>query len=229
MNSDKSNYITASPFIRAFTLEILKNFKGISYAHKQIQRIDTSIIPKISEKILIPSILPEERIIPGAKIKPKPKKQVVPDIMPKRAERQLPFIRPKKSQEMQFARRPLIKPAPKNMKIPQEDYGKLTGLIKDPSITYVENLGAEKPIAIIRAGQRQLTKIILNEDEIKQFLGNVAAKARVPLVEGVFRAAVDNFSVNAVVSDLIGSRFIIKKQTPYSLLEKPAGIQGQGF
>jgi len=35
----------------------------------------------------------------------------------------------------------------------------------------------------------------------------------------VFRAAVDNFSLNAVVSEIIGSRFVIKKQNAYALLE----------
>ncbi|GAJ17292.1 unnamed protein product, partial [marine sediment metagenome] len=43
-------------------------------------------------------------------------------------------------------------------------------------------------------------------------LNQIAEQAHVPLIEGVFKAAVENFIIHAVVSDVIGSRFIIKKQ-----------------
>ena len=100
------------------------------------------------------------------------------------------------------------------------DYGKITPLLNDPSVSSIECQGQRRPVMIIRAGQRQVTRIVLSAEEIKEILQKVSDTIHIPLLEGVFRAVADNFSINAVISEIIGSRFIIKKQTPYSLLEQ---------
>ena len=104
--------------------------------------------------------------------------------------------------------------------VPSQDYGKITPLLNDPSVSTIECQGAGKPVMVIRAGQKQVTKIVLSVKEIKDVLDKVSDAAHIPLLEGVFRAAVDNFSINAVISEMIGSRFVIKKATPYGLLER---------
>ena len=101
----------------------------------------------------------------------------------------------------------------------QGEYGKITPLLGDPSVSSIECPGPDKTVTIIRAGQRQFTKITLNQEEIKDLLETVAEQVRIPLIEGVFRAAVENFSINGVVSEMVGSRFVIKKFTPYAILE----------
>jgi len=100
-----------------------------------------------------------------------------------------------------------------------QDYGDITPLLNDPSISTIECQGEGRPLMIIRAGQRQPTKVVLRAAEIKEILEKVSDSVHIPILEGVFRAAVDNFSINAVVSDIIGSRFVIKKQNAYALLE----------
>ena len=129
----------------------------------------------------------------------------------------------------------LVLPAKPKLKIPKMPappvapaiitgkYGKIHNLLKDPSIIYIECPGVGKPLSIIRAGQRQATKISLNSKEIKELLEKIAEEAHIPLMEGVFKAAAENFIIHAVVSDVIGSRFIIKKQTPYGLLGQRKG------
>jgi hypothetical protein len=102
----------------------------------------------------------------------------------------------------------------------QGEYGKLTPIIQDVSISSIECPGPGKNINIIRAGQKQFTKIILSPHEINDLLEDFSQKANIPLIEGIFRAAVDDLIINAIISDSIGSRFIIKKQTPYSILER---------
>ncbi|MCK4997684.1 hypothetical protein KAS08_05245 [Candidatus Pacearchaeota archaeon] len=91
-------------------------------------------------------------------------------------------------------------------------YGKISPLLSDSSITVIECPGVGKPVMIVRRGQRQPTKIILDKKEIDQILQKVSDAAHIPLMDGVFRAAVDIFSINAVISDIIGSRFVIKVQ-----------------
>ena len=44
------------------------------------------------------------------------------------------------------------------------------------------------------------------------FLEIVSEKVRIPLQEGTFRAAVSGFIVDAVISEMIGTRFLIKKR-----------------
>ena len=101
-----------------------------------------------------------------------------------------------------------------------EGYGKINAFLEDPTITTIECPGPGKPIVIVRAGQRQITRIVLGPDEIQDILDTVADEAHIPLLEGVFRAAVDSFAISAVISEMIGSKFVIKKNTPYSVLEK---------
>ena len=100
------------------------------------------------------------------------------------------------------------------------DYGKITPLLNDPSVSTIECQGPKKQVMIIRAGQRQLTRIVLSAEDIKGILQKVSDTIHIPLLEGVFRAAADNFSINAVISQMIGSRFVIKKQNAYALLEQ---------
>ena len=83
-----------------------------------------------------------------------------------------------------------------------QKYGKITSLLNDPSVSTIEYQGAGKPITVIRAGERQITNINLSVGEIMK------------------KTLVDNFSINAVISEMIGSRFIIRKQTAYSILER---------
>lgn len=101
-----------------------------------------------------------------------------------------------------------------------EGYGKITPLLNDPSVSSIECAGAGKPLMIIRMGQRQVTRIVLSKDDINAILEKISDTIHIPLLEGVFRAAADNFTINAVISEMIGSRFVIKKNTPYALLER---------
>ena len=91
--------------------------------------------------------------------------------------------------------------------------------MREKTISAIECLGPGVPITIVKMGQRQMTNIILSPKEIREILDEVAEEAHIPLLEGVFRAAVEGFSINAVISEIIGSKFIIKKSTPYSMLE----------
>jgi len=108
---------------------------------------------------------------------------------------------------------------PKNYNIPQGYYGKLSQLINDNSITMIECNGANKEITLFKAGEKQSTKISLTEEEIKSLLQKIATKANIPLMSGVFKARLDNFEVNAVISEVIGTRFIIRKNTPYNIIK----------
>ena len=98
-------------------------------------------------------------------------------------------------------------------------YGKISPLLNDPSVSSIECLGAGKELMILRVGQKQRTRIVLTKEDIQGILDKVADEAHVPLLDGVFRASIKGFSINAVVSGVIGSKFVIRKATAYNLLE----------
>lgn len=203
-------------FVDAFTLSIISTIKSQKIKVEKRQVINADLIPRIHEEIA-------QRHFENRKIEPVPNIQFKP----------LPQAHPKiQSQQTAIKPRPVITPLiPKKPMMtmpitesqsqpePNPQYGKIDFLLKDKTVSTIECPGPNQNILVFRAGQRQFTKISLTPEEIKQILNNIAQEARVPLIEGIFKAAVDSFIISAVVSETIGSRFVIKKQTPYAILE----------
>ncbi len=92
------------------------------------------------------------------------------------------------------------------------NYGKLNMLIRDQSIDYIDCPGPDQRIIVTRMGQRQQTNIYLTKVEIQILLNNLSSKTKIPLITGVFRVSWDNFVINAIVSDSLEPRFLIKRE-----------------
>ena len=119
-----------------------------------------------------------------------------------------------------------IAPAPQPL--PQGfSLGKLDQIILDKTVTSIECPGPEKPILAKSLGRVTITRISLSEEEIKKVTNTFAEAARIPVIGGIFKAAVGNLVMTAVLSDYVGSRFIINKHTPYSILDQT--MQNQQF
>lgn len=98
----------------------------------------------------------------------------------------------------------------------QLDLGKLNPLIKDPTVISVECDGPDKNIIIRRIrGEKRITNIVLNEQEIKEIISIFSGAAKIPSHEGIFKAAVGKLIISAVISDVIGGRFLITKLSPF--------------
>jgi hypothetical protein len=191
-----------SSLARALVLKVLQSRRKKSFG-KGRRVLNAELVPAVSQRVMKKGFLGSGRISPIAR----PIPRVRPGAGPVRSgavRSGAGMVRP--ATTMDYLERP-------------EGYGKLQPLLVDVTVTSIECPGADKTITIVRAGQVQGTRISLSQMEINGFLKKVSEKSHIPLVEGVFRAAVDNFVLNAVVSGVIGSRFVIKKQTPYSLLE----------
>lgn len=240
MNSEEISTIAVNPFIRKFVFAIIQSIQAKNISHEEKYVIHADLVPKISKKVIQASL--------GERVGIRPRNEKVetggninyPIIAIKKRNMSnltAPIIRPK------ITRAPVSPPTfiqqvPSRVQAPQitppvqpiipqgahiglsQDYGKITPLLNDPSVSTIECHGKEKPIMIIRTGQKQITRIVLSEQDIKNILEKISDTVRIPLLEGVFRAAVDNFLINAIISQMIGSRFIIKKQTAYAMLEK---------
>lgn len=224
MNTEEISIVAMNPFIQKFILAVITSIKIKNLPHENKHIIHADLVPKTSEAVMMASLKNNEI------------HNIKPQIKEKYSKRNLNFL------VAPIQRRPsnmVAQPRP-NRVMPQQnyiqqitpptsyretqsqstqDYGKIAPLLNDPSISTIECKGAGILITVIRAGQRQETKISLGKQEIKDILNKISEKTHIPLLEGVFRAAIDNFSINAVISEMIGSRFVIKKHTAYSLLE----------
>lgn len=119
-----------------------------------------------------------------------------------------------------------IAPAPQPL--PQGfSLGKLDPIIADKTVTSIECPGPEKLVLAKSLGRVTITRISLSEEEIKKVVNTFAEAARIPMIGGIFKAAVGNLVITAVISDFVGSRFIINKHTPYSIIDQ--SMQNQQF
>jgi len=139
-------------------------------------------------------------------------------------------IMPKVRERMKLAPRPLIKgrppspliiprsrlpprfqylkPTPTNLEI---DLGKLNPLIKDPLVRDIECSGANQNIVVTGMMGRKKTEITLTREEIEKIVKKFSEAAKIPVQEGVFRIVAGKLIFSAVISSLIGSKFVIKK------------------
>lgn len=89
---------------------------------------------------------------------------------------------------------------------------KIRNILSDPAVSMIECLGPGKPVMITRMGNVTTSSIILNDDEINEFMKDISQKTRVPIITGLFKAFIANFVVIAVISEFVGTRFVIQRR-----------------
>jgi len=111
--------------------------------------------------------------------------------------------------------KPEAKPRPKGFAL-----GKIESLLRDKEIQLIECPGPNKNLLVKKHNKINTTRITLDQAEITDILHSFAKEAQIPVVGGILKAAVGDLVVSAVISEFVGSRFIINKLTPYSLIQK---------
>ncbi len=103
---------------------------------------------------------------------------------------------------------------PENFVLDEVDY-----LLKDPSIQSIECPGPGKNLLVKRYNQTNITKTILNQEEITHLINVFSKQAKIPVVGGILKAAVGDLVMSAILSEFVGSRFIINKISAYSMIK----------
>lgn len=190
--------------------------------------------PKVQEPIKVQEIKIEERpkiIIHQQPIqipiqKPIIKSQVIEiSEKPKVQEiKQEANIQPKfKKNEARII--PIQIPVQTPLKEGEADLGKILFLVRDPLVTYIECPGIQKNIVVRRAGATMKTQITLTKEEINLIIKNFSDAARIPLIEGMLNARIDNLEMSAVVSDISDNSFIIKRNIIPSINKSSTQLQ----
>jgi len=100
--------------------------------------------------------------------------------------------------------RPIPMPVEVNLK-------KLTPLVRDPLVRIIECNGPGENTVVIGTMGRKRTGIILNKEEIDEVIRTFSEATKIPINEGIFRVVFGKLILSAIVSDVIGSKFIIRK------------------
>ena len=91
------------------------------------------------------------------------------------------------------------------------DLGKLNLLVQDPMVRNIECNGPSQNVTVIGTMGTKKTNIILNRDEIDDVIERFSREAKIPVHEGVFKVVLGKMIFSSVISNVIGSRFIIRK------------------
>ncbi len=101
-----------------------------------------------------------------------------------------------------------LRPSPTNEEI---NLKKLNPLLKDNFVKTIECVGPDQNIIVTGAMGRKPTAIKLSKQEILDVLETFAIKAKIPLSKGAFKIAFGNLILSAITSEVVGSKFLIKK------------------
>jgi hypothetical protein len=106
-----------------------------------------------------------------------------------------------------------LKPAPTAREV---DLEKLNPLVNDPLVRLIECNGPGENILVMGTMGRKSTNIILTKDDIDLVIQRFSEATHIPVHEGLFKVVRGKLIFSAIVSDLVGSKFIIKKMPFYN-------------
>jgi CRISPR/Cas system-associated protein Cas7 (RAMP superfamily) len=185
-HSDAGEFIELESQIEEKETEEKENFENFRSRIRKKVKITNNVKGKL--KTFLPSITPQKRF-----------NHII------RTRKALPVLRipsPKLPPRLQY-----LRPNPTKRQI---DLGKLNPLIQDPVVQSIECNGPDKPI-IVRIPSTKQTKIVLNKEEINEVIQKFSQAAKIPVSKGIFKVAFGRLIFSAIVSEVVDSKFIIKK------------------
>ena len=229
MQNQKSNF--AQIFLLEFTKQLIENSRPTGVIEiEQKEKI------KESEEIthlenLAPRVYPEKslkKIFTKGKKTPISKPQVpISELRHLTSKIQIPKqkIIPKKLpiRKLTIPEQKLpprfqnIRPTPTKEEI---DLEKLNPIITDPMAHSIECDGPNIPIKVItKTGQKRTTKIDLKKEEINKIINTFSTATRIPALEGVYKVAIGTLVLLSVISEVVGTKFVIRKIQPQRNLQ----------
>lgn len=210
------------PFMDEFTEEMIK-------ASKELNKKPPLVIKKIEPQISAPQPIQMPVVKPALPAKPLAmQKSIMSMQTPKPAQATKPIPIQNITQKPMPAQTPQQRPVQQTKAPPQKD-DKRTGIekidrfLKDALVTSVECPGGDKNVLIKKAGSIIKTEVILSRDNILQIITYFAEKARIPIVEGMLLARVENLEISAVIpsTNSASPSIIIRKEPIPNMAQKP--------
>jgi len=193
---------------------------------KEFQKsIIESIKPKIATQPQIRALI-KQITKPIAAIKPRGRMKTFfmpPTISPKQRYQLKPMVNQEYQPSVMSGIPTQIQPSP-GFQPANFNLDKINFLVQDPRVSIIECPGPGKFILARTGGKVTVTKISLSQEEIHIILEKFSQASKIPIISGLFKAVVGNLLITAVISETIGSRFMITKITPSFILEQQRNL-----
>ncbi len=143
---------------------------------------------------------------------PEPYKKREEDFLSKNIPEPPPFVQTSQAQILTMQPNLLI---PQQKAIIETGLEKINQVLSEPGVQSIECPGPEKKITINKSGRIETIPLALTKEEILKITQFFSQKTKIPLLAGVFRANLANLSITAIISDFVGTRFILQKRAPF--------------
>jgi hypothetical protein len=191
-------------FLLEFTKELIKNSNSSAFYEIQAQlkekeqtekeRIEE--IRKGAQKKVRENLETSEKTT----FKPLP---TTFQIKPFKRARVLRIPEPRLPERLQY-----LRPFATNLEL---DLGVINPLINDINVETIECDGKNENLIVRGRIGEKTTTITLTEEDINTIIQTFSQKTKLPVDEGVFNAVFGRLKISAIYSEMIGSKFIIKK------------------
>ena len=203
---------TSRNFREFFLLEFTRELINQSYLKNKDQFDKINTLHKVSQKDVKKRLLPKKKLNDSEFMKSlsKPLETSTQHVLFKKRQAK-PVLRvpePRLPPALRY-----LTPTPTNQQI---DLERLNPLIQDPLVKTIECNGPGQQIIVKGNMGTKKTSIILNDDEIDDVLQRFSKAAKIPIHEGVFRVALGKLVLSAIVSNIVGVKFVIKKINMYA-------------
>ena len=108
------------------------------------------------------------------------------------------------------------------------DLLKLNPLLNDGGVQVIEVGGPGQNVIVSGSMGRKKSTIALTQSDIEDIIRRVSQATKIPAQEGVFKVALGNIVFSAIISDVVGSKFVVKKmvsRNPFGM--PPPGMLGR--
>ena len=217
-------------FLLKFTKELIRN--TITYKELRIKKEVRQVVHErpIRQRLLQKDLFKRE-ILRGT-VKEKIKRDFEKISQLKKEEEILPEFKKYSLKKPSPSKAPFPYRIPVPLKIPESrlpetvqylrptltsrmiNLGKLDPLVRDRLVKIIECNGPDERVIVIGAMGRKSTKIVLSKEEIDDIIKRFSEAAKIPVNEGVFRVVFGSLILSAIVSEIIGSKFLIRKMVP---------------
>lgn len=207
MNSGKKDILKLQNIVEEKKEKPIQEIPKIQFIPKPSPVREISRLPvqkKIEQKKVIKPIQPTRMrpIIQRPSMRPSNKMLFIPEpTLPKHLE----YLKP-------------LPPSSAEEKV-EIDLGKLNILLKDPAVKIIEG-SPEERVRVMGAMGTRMTDIILTKDEVDIIIKKFSDISKIPTIEGIYRVVVGNLILSAIISEVVGSRFVIKKM-PNQPVQQP--------
>ena len=104
----------------------------------------------------------------------------------------------------------------------QEEFGpKMDMLLLDPNVEAIECPGENEEVIVRGLMGEQRTEIRMSKKEIDDLINKFSELTKIPITEGIYKVVFGNLILLAVISEVVGSKFLIKKMRKKAQLPPP--------